>query len=102
MAHSLNEKCTPLKKEYDNCFNAWFEGYLEPAVATTDQARSEFSKRKAQEFQDKCGPVWNSYRECVQQAVKDKGLDTLLQAAREENPLTETDTRSPPQDPQTK
>ena len=66
MAHSLNEKCTPLKKEYDNCFNAWFEGYLEPAVATTDQARSEFSKRKAQEFQDKCGPVWNSYRECVQ------------------------------------
>ena len=35
MAHSLNEKCTPLKKEYDNCFNAWFEGYLEPAVAAS-------------------------------------------------------------------
>ncbi|TRM62287.1 hypothetical protein BD626DRAFT_498745, partial [Schizophyllum amplum] len=67
-----------------------------------DAARAEFSKKKAQEFQDKCGSVWNEYRVCVQQAVKDKGLDTLLQSAREENPLTDPDTRHPASDGQPK
>lgn len=32
MADSLSPECTPLKKDYDTCFNAWFAGYLEPAV----------------------------------------------------------------------
>jgi len=29
---SLSPKCTPLKQQYDSCFNAWFEGYLQPAL----------------------------------------------------------------------
>jgi len=29
---SLSPKCTPLKQRYDSCFNAWFEGYLQPAL----------------------------------------------------------------------
>ncbi|TFK65062.1 hypothetical protein BDN72DRAFT_846052 [Pluteus cervinus] len=149
MADSLSSECTPLKKEYDLCFNAWFAGYLEPAVrisassssnsssssssnqssnnnpansspgtpisswpASTsitapaggkDQrrltaaeikaqkdaqaAREKYSKEKAEEFQRKCGGIWKDYRSCVQKAVKDKGLDALLQQAREENPL---------------
>ncbi|KAG5636846.1 hypothetical protein H0H81_006639 [Sphagnurus paluster] len=90
MAHSLSAECTPLKIEYDSCFNAWFEGYLEPAVAASSRsAREAYSQRKAAEFQEKCGKVWESYRECVQKAVKEKGLDELLQQARDENPLTE-------------
>ncbi|KAF8228884.1 hypothetical protein L208DRAFT_1403023 [Tricholoma matsutake] len=91
MSQSLSEACTPLKHEYDSCFNAWFEGYLEPAVAVspTPEKRAEYSKQKAEEFQDKCGKVWESYRECVQRAVTEKGLDTLLQQARNDNPLTE-------------
>jgi len=68
MAHSLSEACTPLKHQYDSCFNAWFEGYLEPAVAIspTPQRRAEYSKQKAEEFQQKCGKLWDSYRDCVQ------------------------------------
>jgi len=66
MAHSLSEECTPLKHEYDSCFNAWFEGYLEPAVTTSPQARSDYTKRKADEFDTKCGSVWEKYKACVQ------------------------------------
>ncbi|KAF5353502.1 hypothetical protein D9756_008124 [Leucocoprinus leucothites] len=91
MADSLSPECTPLKHEYDSCFNAWFEGYLEPAVAasTNPEIRSAYSKRKAEEFNSKCGPVWEKYRACIKKAVKDRGLDVLLQQAREEHPLTE-------------
>lgn len=71
MAHSLSEECTPLKHEYDSCFNAWFEGYLEPAVAVSAslQKRADYSKQKAEEFQQKCGKVWESYRVCLQVRV---------------------------------
>ncbi|WVR04488.1 hypothetical protein IAU60_001492 [Kwoniella sp. DSM 27419] len=30
---SLSPECTPLKHRYDSCFNAWFEGYLQPALS---------------------------------------------------------------------
>ncbi|KAI0073231.1 hypothetical protein K474DRAFT_1649840 [Panus rudis PR-1116 ss-1] len=96
MAHSLSDACTPLKREYDSCFNAWFEGYLEPAVATTPEQRSQYSQQKAAEYEEKCGKIWQQYRECVQNAVKDKGLDVLLDQARQENPLKDP----PPPDKQ--
>ncbi|KAF7797690.1 hypothetical protein EIP86_011073 [Pleurotus ostreatoroseus] len=89
MAHSLSDGCTPLKREYDSCFNAWFEGYLEPAVAATPAERLQYSQQKAEEYERKCGKIWEQYRSCVQKAVKAKGLDTLLQQARDENPLKE-------------
>ncbi|KIJ96096.1 hypothetical protein K443DRAFT_682564 [Laccaria amethystina LaAM-08-1] len=89
MANSLSAECTPLKEKYDTCFNAWFEGYLEPAVAASSSERAAYSKQKADEFEAKCGKVWQQYRECIQRAVKEKGLDKLLQQAREENPLKE-------------
>jgi TRIAP1/MDM35 family protein len=71
MASSLSPKCTPFKHEYDTCFNAWFEGYLEPALpsSATTEERAAYSNRKADEFEQKCGKVWNSYRECVQVSV---------------------------------
>ncbi|KAF8972038.1 mitochondrial distribution/morphology family 35/apoptosis, partial [Flammula alnicola] len=89
MSQSLSPECTPLKQEYDSCFNSWFEGYLEPAVAasSSSEARAAYSKKKAEEFNQKCGKIWEQYKTCVQKSVKDKGLDKLLQQAREENPL---------------
>ena len=68
MSQSLSKECTPLKQAYDTCFNSWFEGYLEPAVAASSspEARTEYSKRKAEEFQEKCGKIWESYKSCVQ------------------------------------
>jgi TRIAP1/MDM35 family protein len=97
MAASLANECTPLKKEYDTCFNAWFEGYLEPAVSasSSSQKYSEYSQRKAEEFQQKCGKVWEEYRACVHKSLKEKGLDKMLQQSREENPLSQPPS-SPP------
>jgi hypothetical protein len=66
MANSLSAECTPLKEKYDTCFNAWFEGYLEPAVAASSSERAAYSKQKADEFEAKCGKVWQQYRECIQ------------------------------------
>ncbi|KAF9051584.1 mitochondrial distribution/morphology family 35/apoptosis [Panaeolus papilionaceus] len=98
MSQSLLPECTPLKKEYDACFNSWFEGYLEPAIAAaaSQEARTAYSKKKAEEFQAKCGGVWESYKACVQKAVKEKGLDKLLAQAREENPLVDPPPPSTP------
>ena len=71
MAHSLSSECTPLKHAYDSCFNAWFAGYLEPTLTPNQQREKdndpqEYRKQKAQEYQQKCGKVWESYKECVQ------------------------------------
>ncbi|KAF9652437.1 hypothetical protein BDM02DRAFT_3068068, partial [Thelephora ganbajun] len=91
---SLSPECTPLKHAYDSCFNAWFAGYLEPTL-TPDQQREkdrdpqEYQKQKAKEYLEKCGKVWESYKECVQVTIKDKGLNEVLDQAREENPLRE-------------
>jgi TRIAP1/MDM35 family protein len=110
MAQSLDERCTRLKLEYDSCFNSWFEGYLEPAVSASasPESRAKYSKEKAEEYERKCGKIWATYRDCVQvrqfyrfivepqlnehgdtsqKAVKEKGLDNLLDQARRENPL---------------
>ncbi len=66
MAHSLSDDCTPLKREYDSCFNAWFEGYLEPAVAATPAERLQYTQDKAEEYERNCGAIWTQYRACVQ------------------------------------
>ncbi|KAI5981407.1 mitochondrial distribution/morphology family 35/apoptosis [Pisolithus albus] len=88
MAHSLSPECTPLKHAYDSCFNSWFEGYLEPAIANSQKLsegqRNEYAKRKAEEFEQNCGAVWGKYKECVQKALKDRGLDELLEQARQD------------------
>ena len=69
MADSLSPECTPLKSKYDTCFNAWFECYLEPAVAVSSSERSAYLRQKADEFEAKCGKVWGQYRACVQVRV---------------------------------
>ena len=68
MSQSLVDECTPLKRKYDACFNAWFEGYLEPAVSAGANAeqRTKFEQEKAAEFESSCGKIWQEYRACVQ------------------------------------
>ncbi len=105
MASRMSEECTPLKREYDACFNAWLEGYLEPvARPENDKARAARQAAKAAEYDAKCGAIWTAYRSCVrvrrvvvaircvahagvQKAVDDKGLSPLLETARKDDPL---------------
>ncbi|KZT54174.1 hypothetical protein CALCODRAFT_439119 [Calocera cornea HHB12733] len=100
MAHSLKPECTPLKHKYDACFNAWFEGYLQPLSAPalaggaaakplTQEAREAAQRGKREEYERTCGKVWEAYRGCLSGALTEKRLDDLLQQAREENPMLE-------------
>ncbi|CAE7089462.1 unnamed protein product [Rhizoctonia solani] len=96
MAESLSPECTPLKHAYDTCFNAWFEGYLEPATSGNGKQPTDPStraKQMAAEYEEKCGKLWEGYRECIQHAVKKKGLTELLDQAREEHPLKQPPAR---------
>ncbi|OJT02785.1 hypothetical protein TRAPUB_6641 [Trametes pubescens] len=94
MSQSLNNECTPLKREYDACFNAWFEGYLEPALSSAANAeqRTKFAQQKAAEFESSCGKVWQEYRKCVQPVhfgglvLWGGGVDVHLSPARPEKP----------------
>jgi hypothetical protein len=66
MASSLSPECTPLKTAYDACFNSWFEGYLQPAVSALQSAdRAAYAKAKADEYERKCGKIWQEYKACV-------------------------------------
>lgn len=56
--NSLADECTPLKHEYDACFNSWFsEKYLKG------------------DMRDECGDLFKKYQECVKRAIKEKGID---------------------------
>ncbi|GJJ08494.1 hypothetical protein Clacol_002712 [Clathrus columnatus] len=88
MASSLSPECTPLKLKYDACFNAWFEGYLEPITEglNLDQ-KKERAAQKAKEYEDKCGHLWESYRTCLQSSLDEKGITELLRQSQKEDPL---------------
>jgi TRIAP1/MDM35 family protein len=69
MASSLSPRCTPLKLKYDACFNAWLEDYLESTKAgsaTFTPEREALTKQKAEEYNTRCGKVWEDYKQCVQ------------------------------------
>lgn len=59
--NSIGEECTPLKWDYDKCFNSWFrESYLPGRNISHDQA---------------CGELFQSYQNCVKKALKREGID---------------------------
>ena len=66
MSQSLSPKCTPLKQAYDDCFNRWFAEYLDSPPSSSNQERMDYSQRQAQEFEKRCGKIWESYRSRVQ------------------------------------
>jgi len=69
MSQSLSKECTPLKVEYDSCFNAWLESYLTPGPRPESIPEQDWvaqrTKAKAKEYDDKCGEVWKAYSACV-------------------------------------
>lgn len=114
---SIAPECTPLKLEYDSCFNSWFKEYLDvnammqQAGATTSPNGwhahgSLFSASNNQvhklaslkaRYDNECGKLFEEYQACVkvsrckwltmQRAVKDRGLEESIEKARQENPF---------------
>ncbi|EIW67710.1 hypothetical protein TREMEDRAFT_33545, partial [Tremella mesenterica DSM 1558] len=85
---SLSPECSPFKQRYDSCFNLWFEGYLQPALDSSNISRISSTPIKAEEYEMACGQAWREYQSCLKVAIKQNAsLSTLLDQAREEHPL---------------
>ncbi|XP_068094798.1 TP53-regulated inhibitor of apoptosis 1 [Hyperolius riggenbachi] len=56
--NSVGEECTDMKREYDQCFNRWFaEKFL-----------------KGESGRDPCTDLFQKYRLCVRNAIKEKDI----------------------------
>ncbi|KAK5734582.1 Mitochondrial distribution and morphology protein 35 [Elasticomyces elasticus] len=69
MSASLASECNEVKERYDTCFLKWYsEKYLRN-TATTDE----------------CEPLFRQYKTCLTKALKDRGIDQMLEEARADN-----------------
>ncbi|KAF2400102.1 putative mitochondrial distribution and morphology protein [Trichodelitschia bisporula] len=69
MSASLAPECNEVKERYDSCFLKWYsEKFLRGA------ARS-----------DECAPLFVEYKACLNKALKDRGIDVLIEEARVES-----------------
>ncbi|GME38940.1 uncharacterized protein K452DRAFT_316452 [Neofusicoccum parvum] len=69
MSASLAPECNEVKERYDTCFLKWYSEKFLRGNATTDE----------------CEPLFKQYRQCINKALKDRGIDTMLEEARETN-----------------
>ncbi|KAL1973140.1 hypothetical protein VTN31DRAFT_6682 [Thermomyces dupontii] len=66
MSASLAPECNNIKEKYDTCFLKWYsEKYLR---GITD---------------DECGALFTEYNKCLTKALKERGIDTMLEEAKQ-------------------
>ncbi|KAI1505102.1 putative mitochondrial distribution and morphology protein [Biscogniauxia marginata] len=71
MSASLAPECNEVKERYDTCFLKWYsEKYLRGNGKTDD---------------NECSKLFNDYQKCLKVALKERGIDKLLDEAREDN-----------------
>ncbi|KFA75886.1 hypothetical protein S40288_01899 [Stachybotrys chartarum IBT 40288] len=70
MSTSLAPECNEVKERYDTCFLKWYsEKYL----------------RGGEKDNKECAGLFTEYQKCLNTALKDRGIDKLLEEAREDN-----------------
>ncbi|OAA44636.1 glycosylphosphatidylinositol-N-acetylglucosaminyltransferase [Beauveria brongniartii RCEF 3172] len=70
MSASLAPECNEIKERYDTCFLKWYsEKYL----------------RGAEKDNKECETLFKQYQTCLGVALKHRGIDKLLEEAREDN-----------------
>ncbi|KHE84877.1 UPF0203-domain-containing protein [Neurospora crassa] len=70
MSQSLAKECNEAKERYDTCFLKWYsEKYL---------------RGNGTEQNNECSILFKEYSSCLQVALKERGIDKLLEEAREE------------------
>ncbi|KAK0649401.1 hypothetical protein B0T16DRAFT_456820 [Cercophora newfieldiana] len=71
MSQSLAKQCNEVKERYDTCFLKWYsEKYLRGAASAES---------------NECTTLFKEYSACLQGALKERGIDKLLDDAREDN-----------------
>ncbi|KAL1962518.1 hypothetical protein VTN77DRAFT_9639 [Rasamsonia byssochlamydoides] len=65
MAASLAPECNNIKEKYDTCFLKWYsEKYLRGIT------------------EDECADLFKEYKKCLSKALKERGIDTMLEEAK--------------------
>ncbi|PSR84369.1 hypothetical protein BD289DRAFT_409645 [Coniella lustricola] len=76
MSASLASECNEVKEKYDSCFLKWYsEKYLRGLGKAGD---------------NECTGLYKEYQKCLNVALKQKGIDKLLEEAREDNRENDT------------
>ncbi|KAF1984052.1 hypothetical protein K402DRAFT_447825 [Aulographum hederae CBS 113979] len=66
MSASLAPECNEKKERYDTCFLKWYSEKFLRGIASTDD----------------CEPLFKEYKSCLGKALKEQGIDTMLEEAR--------------------
>ncbi|KAF2714130.1 hypothetical protein K504DRAFT_399924 [Pleomassaria siparia CBS 279.74] len=69
MSASLASECNEVKERYDSCFLKWYSEKFLRGTATSDE----------------CDPLFKQYEKCISKALKERGIDSMLKEAREDN-----------------
>ncbi|OIW26496.1 UPF0203-domain-containing protein [Coniochaeta ligniaria NRRL 30616] len=71
MSASLAPECNEVKEKYDTCFLKWYsEKYLRGAASSEN---------------NECAALFKNYQKCLGVALKQRGIDKLLDEARDDN-----------------
>ncbi|TVY60876.1 Mitochondrial distribution and morphology protein, partial [Lachnellula suecica] len=69
MSASLAPECNEKKERYDSCFLKWYsENYL-----------------RGKGTEDPCAALFKDYKHCLTSALKERGIDKMLEEAREDH-----------------
>ncbi|KAG9245853.1 hypothetical protein BJ878DRAFT_499667 [Calycina marina] len=69
MSASIAPECNEKKERYDSCFLKWYsEKYL-----------------RGKGTEDECAPLFAKYKTCLTAALKERGIDKMLDEAREDH-----------------
>ncbi|KAF2237488.1 hypothetical protein EV356DRAFT_17332 [Viridothelium virens] len=79
MSSSLASECNEVKERYDSCFLKWYSEKFLPGKATKDE----------------CEPLFRQYKQCLEKALKERGIDDMLAAAREDNRENDAENMKP-------
>lgn len=68
---SIDSECTKLKQTYETCFNSWYaDEYLKGFKSTSSP----------------CQDLFEQYRNCIENSLKTRKIDVLLQEHDRQNP----------------
>ncbi|GES58328.1 distribution and morphology protein 35 [Aspergillus terreus] len=69
MAASIAPECNEIKEKYDTCFLKWYsEKYLRGNTKSNE-----------------CEELFSKYKSCLNKALKERGIDTMIDDARKSN-----------------
>jgi len=73
MSASLASECNQVKERYDTCFLKWYSEKFLRGNAKTDE----------------CEPLFKEYQACLGKALKSRGIEKMLEDAREDSRETD-------------